>query len=310
MWLSPPKRTCSETTGVRFMRNSATAAAMRVASLSSRSIARELTSVGGSERSCVCARVYRSMKAACAGVPVARSTACTRSRSRSRSAVSIAMRPSGGVSSGPSVAVAITGCGLPWNTSTSLASRGPSTTGSACTVPSRGARFAASSDGNISPPVVMPESPMTNCWSEWITEYVAWWKKHVRRSISAGSRDHGRAARCGAPPRSRGTGAISGAAGCTMPGSAYVPGTLQPTGSPSADVRSSTYCGSGAPPSGDPARAGRGAPSTDSGSPAPSARRPTAPAPRRALSRSARRSIRIGVLTFPPRRRRPRCRRP
>ena len=88
--------------------------------------------------------------------------------------------------------------------------------GSDCTVPRAGASCPASIEMNISLSVVYPPRVCTFCWSACTTEYVAWWKKHVRSSSACGSVDQGCAAVYGVPRRVIVVGAICGCVGCAM----------------------------------------------------------------------------------------------
>src|SRR5580698_3573517 len=87
---------------------------------------------------------------------------------------------------------------------------------------------------------------------------------------------------------------IEGSFGWAMFGSSYVPGALQPKGSPDPAVLKMRNCGLvtvlGAAPPSPSANALRGLSKTEAGMPVASARRPTKPVPKTMLSKARRRS--------------------
>src|SRR5580704_9668676 len=87
---------------------------------------------------------------------------------------------------------------------------------------------------------------------------------------------------------------IEGSFGWAMLGSSYVPGALQPNGSPDPAVLKMRNCGLvivlGAPPPSLSANARRGLSKTEAGMPVASERRPTSPVPKSMLSKARRRS--------------------
>src|SRR5258708_18440709 len=91
-------------------------------------------------------------------------------------------------------------------------------------------------EGSISPLATLPSRPRTLTSSGWMIVYVPWWRKHVRARTEAGSVDQIFAPLTVREPKVIGVAANAGSPGCSMPGSSYVPGALQLTGSPLYEV--------------------------------------------------------------------------